>query len=165
MLKKTILAGVALMLVLPLSGFANHGGQGKHHGQPSLEEKFYHKFVFFLSHTEDLQLTEDQRNALLDIKSGIERKKIETSAAADVFMHDVYTELRATTSDLEKINTLIDGKMEVKRAFTKDVAKAIVGMKNLLTPEQLTKAKELYMKEMFSSAGGHGKMGCCRKGH
>lgn len=153
MKKRTFLLAALLTLSAAAPAFCHGGGHGS--GGPGLEHKFFDKYSFLMRHRAELQLTEDQINSLTDLKYSIKRSMAENEAQAEVSAVNLYQELHKTEPDLNKLYGFVDGKAEASRHIGYDVAKALVDMKKVLSPEQLAKMKDLWLTEQYGEEESH----------
>jgi len=130
---------------------ADYGGIQKtcHRGQrASLEDKFYHKAHFVLMHAETAGLSDEQIQAIKDLKHETKKTLIKQQADIDILAVDIKSKLRAHPPlDLEGINQLIDQKYEIKKSKAKGLASAFSQLKGIVTEEQWDKLKAVWKKK------------------
>lgn len=152
MRSRTVSAILVLILVIPGRVFANHVHPHEFH---SFEDAYFEKVEFLMRHEKELALTDQQIQTIRDKKFEIKRQMIQSEAQIELAMLDVLKQLHNDVPDMDKIDTLIDNKIEVKRTLAKSLAQALVGMKNILTPEQKAKSKEIFWVELARHAHSH----------
>jgi len=114
----------------------------------SLEDKFYHKAHFVLVHKETAGLSDEQIQAIKDLKHETKKTLIKQQADIDILVVDIESKLRAhPTLDLEGINQLIDQKYEIKKSKVKGLASAFSQLKGIVTEEQWDKLKAVWKKK------------------
>jgi len=133
----------SLLMITPLTLLANGRGDGGH----SLKEKFFHKEGFIQNNRDEIGLKEDQAQAIKNLKYDLSRKMIEMKSKMELAMLDIRQELHNDKVNMERLNALVDAKMDTKKALCKDALKAYVDMMGILTPEQKAKMKELWYRQ------------------
>ncbi|HNV86472.1 MAG TPA: Spy/CpxP family protein refolding chaperone [Candidatus Omnitrophota bacterium] len=133
-----------LLLAMPLTLLANGYGHGE---GLSLKEKFFHKERFIQCNQTELGLKEDQIQAIKNLKYDLSRKMIEMNSKMELAMLDIQQELHNDKVNMDRLNALVDAKMETKKALCKDALKAYVDMMSILTAEQKAKMKELWRQQ------------------
>ena len=151
---KATLLTLSLVASLAVPAFAGHGGF--HGGSPTLKEKFFEKFHFLMKHREELKLSDEQVNDLTDLKYSVKKGYAETDAQMEVAKINMLQELKKPDADLNKVNGFIDSKIEAKRRFEYDTAKALIEVKKVLNADQVKLMKELWMKDQYSKDCKHG---------
>jgi len=130
---------------------ADHSGGQKtcHRGHSaSLEDKFYHKAHFVLKHAETAGLSDEQIQAIKDLKHETKKSLIQRQANIDIFALDIESKLRERSPlDLEGINQLIDQKYEIKKSKVKGLASALSQLKGIVTDEQWDELKAVWKKK------------------
>ena len=122
-------------------------------------EKFFHFAHSILENHEELGLTDVDVKKVRDLKIGTKKGLIRNAAEAELLMVDIISSLYQEKPEISEINKLIDKKFEVKKAGMKKLIAAFVGIKKLLSREQMKQIKTICKSE------GHGqsKEGqCCR---
>jgi len=131
-----------VMIGLPFSAWA-HGGHHEHSWHASLEDKFYGQADFLIREAKNLGLTNEQVQTIKDKRFEIQRQDIQSDAQMAVAMLGIQKQLDSDAPNMDQLNVLIDNKMEVKKTLMKTFAQGGVDIKNILTPEQKTKAREI----------------------
>ena len=155
---KKILA-VAVLSVFLVGGSQAVSFAGGHCGKSSscsgakhkMCDKFFWKLKKLMVWQDDLGLSAEQVEQLKALKWSTKRAAIEHKAQADMLKVDIKSELYKDAIDLDKVNTLIDEKYEVKKAKSKLFARGFAEMKSILGPEKLAAAK----KRMRAQKAGH----------
>jgi len=143
-MKRAILWMVlAAIIIAPVNGFANGRGGGE---DQCIKEMYFHKVMFLLSQKEELDLKDEQVQAIKDIRYEIKKKLIEGEPQLKLAMLDMKEELRKDKVNMDRLNALIDVKMEAKKTLAKAVLKAMVDTMSLLTPEQRATLQDLCWK-------------------
>jgi len=142
-MKRAILWMVlAAIIIAPVNGFAaGRGGEDQ-----CIKEMYFHKVMFLLSQKEELDLKDEQVQAIKDIKYEIKKKLIESEPQLKLAVLDMKEELRKDKVNMDRLNALIDVRMEAKKALAKAVLKAMVDTMSLLTPEQKSQLQDLCWK-------------------
>lgn len=125
-----------------------------------LEEKFFHKAQFLLEHQGELNITEEQKKAITDLKLKIQKEIITKKAEIDVIALDIKQKVSEETLDEGAVNALIDQKYEIKKAKEKLLVNAYAGLKGILTEAQKAKMKEIWKSKRDEKEHGmmKGKM-------
>ncbi len=162
-MKKLVAIFVAVMFLLcsslAIDSFAMQGGKGegmmmKHKGmgmmkgKEDLSGKFCGKAGFILKNGEELALTPKQEEDIKNLKAETKKALIKNQAEIEVIEVDIETALWMDAIDTAAVNVLVDKKYELKKEKTKMLVNALANLKNILTPEQKTKLKGLYKKQM-----------------
>jgi hypothetical protein len=98
---------------------------------------------------EKLQLTADQKDQIHALKMKIKKDMIMKEAQADVLQLDIMEMLMKEDPQLNAVNTVIDKKYDIKKQKAKDLAESYIDLCNVLTKEQKTMAKDLWMQSMM----------------
>ena len=132
---------IASLLVVPAVNAKS--GHKKGH-KAGLSQKVMYKAHFILKNATELGLSDQQVKTVKQIKISAKKTKIQKQAQIDLLKVDLHVELHNDTVNLDKVNSLIDSKYEVKKGLAKDMAASIAQLKGTLTAEQLGKMKDLW---------------------
>ena len=122
-------------------------------------EKFFHFAHSILENHEELGLTDVDVKKVRDLKIGTKKSMIRNRAEVELLMVDVISSLYQEKPDISAINKLIDKKFEIKKAGMKKLIAAFVGIKKLLSREQIKQIKAICKSESHSQS----KEGQCRR--
>jgi len=111
-----------------------------------LEKKFFQKAGFIYQYSEELQITETQLDKIEELKSRLKKNAIMKDAEIKVLGLDIMDELKKEEVDMNAVDKLIDKKYELKKQKTKDVLGAYFELRQILTKEQIEKAKDIQKK-------------------
>ena len=122
-------------------------------------EKFFHFAHSILENHEELGLTDVDGKKVRDLKIGTKKSMIRNRAEVELLMVDIISSLYQEKPEISEINKLIDKKFEIKKAGMKKLIAAFVGIKKLLSREQIKQIKAICKSEGHSQS----KEGqCCR---
>jgi len=165
-MKKNFLIFAVAILVLVFGAFAAqayaYGGWKGEGPQGCFEGKFCHKVQFIMENSDELGLSDKQLEDIKALKVAAKKDMIRKKAEIDILAVDLESELHKDTIDKGVVNALIDKKYDLKKDLKKALVGAYADLKNILTPEQKNKMKELWhaqKREMPCMMGGMGKMG------
>ena len=122
-------------------------------------EKFFHFAHSILENHEELGLTDVDVKKLRDLKIGTKKSMIRNRAEVELLMVDIISSLYQEKPEISEINKLIDKKFEIKKAGMKKLIAAFVGIKKLLSKEQMKQVKAICKAEGHSQS----KEGQCRR--
>ena len=122
-------------------------------------EKFFHFAHSILENHEELGLSEESVKKVRDLKIGTKKSMIRNRAEVELLMVDVISSLYQEKPEISEINKLIDKKFEIKKAGMKKLIAAFVGIKKLLSKEQMKQIKAICKAEGHSQS----KEGQCRR--
>lgn len=142
----TVLTLALLIMAVPSSQAAH--GRGKSHDGWGLEEMFFYKAGFILSEQDELGLTEEQMEAIKDLKFEIGKEMIKQQAEIDVLALEVVSKLRGYPIDVEQVNQIVDQEYELKKVKERMTVGALARLKSVLTEEQYQKLKKLLSKKV-----------------
>ena len=136
-------------------------GQGMMHmrhkegGQCQVAGKFTKKAHFILENQKELGLTDQQVTTIKELKLQAERDGIQQNADREIYLLDLRSKLGEDKIDVEGTNALIDKNFLSAAAAEKANVQAYAKLKSTLTPEQITKMKELLKskKELWENKG------------
>lgn len=133
-----------------MEGRYQHGAMHKEESQCPVAGKFMMKSHFLLENQKELGLTGDQVKSIKDLKLQVEKDSIRQTADMKVFMLDLNSKLEEDKIDVEGTNALIDKGFAAATAGAKSNLEAYAKLKGLLTPDQVTKMKELFQSKKES---------------
>lgn len=107
--------------------------------------KFFKKADFLLENSAELSLADDQVKTIEELLLQVKKQHVRQMADMQVMVLDVKAKLKEDKIDVEGINGLVDQGAASMASGTKSVVEAYAKLKGVLTPEQLAKAKEIWM--------------------
>ena len=129
------------------------------HNKCCFAEKFFHFAHSILENHEELGLTDVDVKKVRDLKIGTKKGMIRNRAEVELLMVDIISSLYQEKPEISEINKLIDKKFEIKKAGMKKLIAAFVGIKKLLSKEQMKQIKAICKAEGHSQS----KEGQCRR--
>ena len=129
------------------------------HNKCCFAEKFFHFAHSILENHEELGLTNVDVKKIRDLKIGTKKGLIRNTAEAELLMVDIISSLYQDKPNISEINKLVDKKFEIKKAGMKKLIAAFVGIKKLLSKEQMKQMKAICKSEGHSQS----KEGQCRR--
>ena len=111
------------------------------------KEKFFHFAHSILENHEELGLTDVDVKKVRDLKIGTKKSMIRNRAEVELLMVDIISSLYQEKPELSAINRLVDKKFEIKKAGMKKLIAAFVGIKKLLSKEQMKQIKAICKSE------------------
>lgn len=108
--------------------------------------KFMKKAHFFLSHADEIGLSDDQVKQIKAMKTEMQKTSIRQAAEMQVFMLDIEAKLHEDTVDVEGINAMMDKGGAGMTEGGKAAVLAYAKLKAVPTPAQYAKAKEIWKK-------------------
>lgn len=114
------------------------------YGHRDLEGKFFHKAHFVLSNGDELALSEEQEEAIRELKIELKKKLIRQEAEIDIAAVDIRAELMEDTVDLESVKPLVDKKYALKKEKAYSLVEAYAELKDTLNEEQKQTLKDLW---------------------
>ena len=129
------------------------------HNKCCFKEKFFHFAHLIIQNYEEMGLTDEAAKKVRELKIGTKKGLIRNTAEAELLTVDIIAKLYENKPDLVEINKLLDKKFDVKKAGMKKLIAAFVGIKKLLSKEQMKQ-----MKAICKSEGHHQSKEerCCR---
>ena len=109
--------------------------------------KFMKKADFFLDNADEIGLSEEQIASIKSMKSEVKKGYIRGMAEMQIFEMDVNAKMSEPTVDVEGLNALIDSTMGGMIQGSKTTVASYAKLKAVLTPEQMSKAKEIWKKK------------------
>lgn len=109
---------------------------------------FFYKAHFFLEEGDTLGLTEEQENAMRQLKIDTKKQVIHQSAEIDVLEVDIMAKLHESKIDVAAVQKLIDQKYEIKKALAKTVVEAFAKLKSTVSEKQWQDMKKLKKERM-----------------
>jgi len=125
-------------------GYCKGGHKEKGHSQKGLDDKFNYKARLFLEKKDELGLSDEQVEAIMDLKLKVKKELIMKDAEIEVLGLDIMTAMHSDSVDVEATNVLIDKKYDAKKSKVKFLIKAYADLKNILTKSQKAKLKSLW---------------------
>ena len=122
-------------------------------------EKFFHFAHVILENHEELDLTDVDVKKVRDLKIGKKKSMIRNRAEVELLMVDIISSLYQEKPDISAINKLIDKKFDIKKAGMKKLIAGFVGVKKLLSKEQMKQVKAICKAEGYHQS----KEGQCRR--
>ncbi|MFQ5952192.1 MAG: Spy/CpxP family protein refolding chaperone [Candidatus Omnitrophota bacterium] len=146
----TLLVVLAVCFSVP-AGYADYGKKyckkTKHYD--GLKEKFFYKAHFILNNEDELGLSEKQVDLIRDLKVKTKKDLINKQAQIDLLGVDIKTMMWEDPMDLDTINGLIERKFAIKEEKTKNLVNAYAKLKGILSEEQKTKLKKLWLQKSY----------------
>ncbi|MGB2600214.1 MAG: hypothetical protein WBC99_07210 [Candidatus Omnitrophota bacterium] len=147
--------GVVALLIILVAAFctttcyADYGGKycKKTKSYDGLEEKLFYKAHFMLKNEEELGLSEKQVDQIRKLKIDTKKDMINKQAQIDLIGVDIKTQMWEDPMDLDTMNELVEHKYMIKEAKTKALLSAYAQLKGLLTEDQKTTLKKLWLKK------------------
>lgn len=125
----------------PMPGMMGMAGKtGKDAGAGSM---FYNKAYMILANAKELGLSESQAASIKSKKLALKKALIQKQADVKMIAADMAAMTYGGDIDTQAMSKLIDKKYAVKAQMAKDVLAACDEVKNILTPEQRGKLKEM----------------------
>ena len=112
-------------------------------------EKFFNFAHLILENYEEIGLTDEDAKKVRELKVGTKKGLIRNTAEAELLMVDIISSLYADKQDVAEINRLVDKKFEIKKAGMKKLIAAFVGIKKLLSKEQMKQLKAICKSEGY----------------
>lgn len=127
---------------------ADHGESkgsqcGYSKGKRGLDDKLFYKAHFLLKNQDELGLSEEQVDALRNLKHETKKSVIMQNAEIEVIKVDAKHLLYQFPVDVEAINKLIDQKYEIKKAKAKGLVAAFAKLKEIVGEDGWAEMKEL----------------------
>ena len=117
------------------------------HNKCCFKEKFFHFAHSILENYEEIGLTDEAAKKIKELKIGTKKSLIRNTAEAELLMVDIISKLYTDKPEISEINKLIDKKFDVKKAGMKKLIAAFVGIKKLLSKEQMKQMKAICKSE------------------
>lgn len=122
-------------------------GDDKDSSPCPITAKFMKKAKFILSNGGQIGLTEDQIRTIQALKLDVEKTAIRQGAEMQIFGLEVTSKLYEEKVDAEAVKAMIDKASLSMTDGAKSIVDAYVKLKATLTPEQVVKLKEIWMKK------------------
>lgn len=144
---------LAVSMALPQMAFADHGKGGCPTGACSmdsrgkgggLDDTFFGKAKFFMSHKDELGLSDTQVKSIKDIKLDVKKALVRAEADIEILGMDMEGLLHQEAIDVEAVNKILDQKFEIKKAKAKNLVASLAKLKGILSKEQMDKAKDIW---------------------
>lgn len=107
--------------------------------------KFMSKAEFYLDNQKEIGLTDEQVASIKTLKLEVKKAYIRALAESQVFELEVHGKMSEPKVDAEAIGVLVDGMAAGMVKSTKDAVANYAKLKAVLTEEQSTKAKEIWL--------------------
>ena len=117
------------------------------HNKCCFKEKFFHFAHSILENYEELGLTDEDAKKVRELKIGTKKSLIRNKAEVELLMVDIISSLYAAKPEISEINKLIDKKFDIKKAGMKKLITSFVGLKKLLSKEQMKQVKAICKSE------------------
>ena len=108
--------------------------------------KFFKKAKFFLKNKTEIGLNEEQIKTIKGLKTEVKKTYIRQMAEMQIFELDLDSKLSEPKVDVEGINAMIDQGMLGMSQGTKSTVEAYAKLKGVLSDDQMSKAKAIWMK-------------------
>ena len=135
--------GLALLLAAPNSFAGEKYGKG-YKKKMGLDEKVCKKFDMICDNKDELDLSEEQEEKLMEAKVEFKKAHIEKEADIKLVYVDIKRELYEDEIDVQKVDELIDEKYKYKAQKAKATVAAYAAIKLILSDEQMDDLKGLY---------------------
>lgn len=132
-----------------------HGKAWAGKGQEGI---FFHKAHLIMAKASELGLSDAQVQKIRDLEYNLKKSVIKKDADIKLLALDIRQALTKDDVDTNAVNGLIDQKYAIKAQKAKEDIQAYADLKNVLTPDQTKKLKEIWSKGMMKH-GRHGKEG------
>jgi len=111
--------------------------------EAGLEAKFMHKARWILGNSGALGLSDQQVQAVKDLKTSVKKSLVKQDADIELVGVDVGANLKEKKIDVNATNSLLDKKYDLKKARAKSLVKALADLKGILTDAQYDQLKKL----------------------
>lgn len=170
MMKKVIVTLVAGLLLVPALGFANPGPDMMKHARMGsrLVEKNMFPPKMLLRHQDEIGLTEDQVTKIEKMQQKFQEYEIKQKAEMKIQWLKFKTLLKKDKVDRKKMEKMIRETARMRTNMQIDKMNYMLDVKEVLTPEQITKIKEFkkkMRKRRWSKGMKRGKRGKGMRGN
>ncbi len=144
--KKIVVVGLMALflgLTVPSVFACGRPEMGGKKGEGKLESMFFYKAHAILKAQDKLELSDEQAQAIRDLKTETKKNLIRQKAEIEVLDLDIQSQLHADKPNFETLQKLIDQKYEVKKTKEKATTEAFVKLKTSLSDKQWAAFKEL----------------------
>lgn len=124
-------------------GHYKKGGYDK----KGLDDKIYCKAKFMLRNGDELGLSDEQIDRIMDITFATKRGLIDRNAGIWHVKTDIKEKMHEDKTDVPGLQALMDKKYELKKERARFLVQQYAAMKGVMTDEQYTEAKKLWWKE------------------
>lgn len=159
----TIIAVLAAMVLLAGAAVAQPGGaqgrpMGNNTGHSGAEGDFFQRMLPMMRM---LNLTDDQRDAIQDIMEETRESMASLRGTEDPGNHrDEFLEMFSSNSlSVSEVENLLNQRLEAMEDANSIIAKALVDIHDVLTPEQLAALAEFNPGSMDMGIGNRGQSG------
>ena len=160
-----VLLWMVSMVYLPTAALAEHEGHGGKQCPMSEKDcdhqdckggddtkcpivgKLMKKAGFFLENQKEIGLSEDQVTQIKAIKMEAKRGYIRAGADMEIFELDLKEKLSDPVLDTDSVNAMIDQASAGMASGAKASIASYVKLKAVLSPEQMAKAKEIWISK------------------
>jgi hypothetical protein len=111
-----------------------------------LKDKLLKKFHMILKYKEEINLSEQQKEDILEEKYALKKELIQMKADIKILKLDFKKELMQDTLDVTTINQIIDRKYAKKSQKAKRLIEAYVMIKDVLSEKQYDHLKEIWQE-------------------
>ncbi len=147
-MKKIFVVLMVLCLVVSFSSAAIAGGHRPGpFGKMGMDDKLAKKMHKAIVNAEELGLTDEQEDKIVDLKIKMKKEVIQYDAKIDTVKIDIKSELWKDKIDQVKIDKLINDKYALKRDKAKALVEYMVEFKSILSDEQNAQMKSMCLKE------------------
>lgn len=122
------------------------------HKRSDIAGSFFRKAGFLMREKESIGLSEDQVQAIRNLKLETVKSLIRNKADIKILDLDIHSQLHQDKPDVASIQKLIDSKYEAKKAFDKSMVDALVKLQavpNDKQQEALKNLKKEHMKKVY----------------
>ncbi len=102
-----------------------------------------HKARWILGNSGALGLSDQQVQAVKDLKTSVKKSLVKQDADIELVGVDVGANLKEKKIDVNATNSLLDKKYDLKKARAKSLVKALADLKGILTDAQYDQLKKL----------------------
>jgi Spy/CpxP family protein refolding chaperone len=106
-------------------------------------EKFFHFAHDVIENHEELGLSRDAVQKVIDLKINTKKQMIKDAAEIELATVDIFVELWSEKTGTAEVNKLLDKKYEIKKESMKRFVESFMALKKMLTPEQMKKVKAI----------------------
>ena len=114
-----------------------------------LDDIFFQKVHLALANEQDLDLSDEQVEALKTLKRETTKSIIRQTAEIEVLEVDIMSSLWQDEIDIVQLHKLIDDKYTVKTTKSKTAAEAYVQFKKILSEKQADKLREVWREQRY----------------
>jgi RNase H-fold protein (predicted Holliday junction resolvase) len=108
-----------------------------------LERKILKKLHLAIENQDELKASDSQIKKIKELKIALKKDLIQRKAEIELIGVDIQSKLCTDDINEKEINRLIDRKYELKKAKTRSLVQALIGMKKILKGEQEEQLKDI----------------------